>query len=78
MPNFVLAGKQYEAFVTVLQGEAGGSVVYIDSHGHIHGPIPEGPEGTRLREVAEKFGPELERTLGAMAGALQHARATAS
>lgn len=77
MPNFVLAGKQYEAFVTVLQGQAGGSVIYIDAHGHIHGPIPEGPEGVRLREIAEKFGPELGRTLGAMAEALERTGAAA-
>lgn len=44
MGNLLLLGKQYEAYVTVLAEEGGGTLIYIDAQGHIHVV----PTGTRL------------------------------
>lgn len=61
--SIVFSGKHYEAYVTVLQGTAGGSLIYIDSHGHIHGPIPEGPEGKALVSAVERHSRALQGAL---------------
>lgn len=34
MPNFLMLGKQYEAYVTVLEGQAGGPLIYLDELSH--------------------------------------------
>jgi hypothetical protein len=65
--NIVLKGLHYEAYVTVIAGEGDGPLIYIDSHGHIHGPIPEGPEATRLKQVATQHAKSLQAALGAIA-----------
>lgn len=31
MPNFLMLGKKYEADVTVLEGQASGPLIYLDS-----------------------------------------------
>jgi predicted glycoside hydrolase/deacetylase ChbG (UPF0249 family) len=55
MPNLLMLGKQYEAYVTVIEGQAGGPLIYIDSHGHIH-VVPTSPDS---RRIAEELEPEL-------------------
>jgi hypothetical protein len=65
--HLVLNTKQYSAYVTVLAGEGDGPLIYIDSKGHIHGPIPEGPEATRLSEAAAKHVKTIEGALNALA-----------
>lgn len=56
MPNLLMLGKQYEAYVTVIEGQAGGPLIYIDSHGHIH-VVPTSPDSRRTIEELE---PELK------------------
>jgi hypothetical protein len=56
MPNLLMLGKQYEAYVTVLEGQAGGTLIYLDSHGHLH-VVPTSPDS---RRVAEELEPELK------------------
>jgi predicted glycoside hydrolase/deacetylase ChbG (UPF0249 family) len=56
MPNLLMLGKQYEAYVTVIEGQAGGPLIYIDSHGHIH-VVPTSPDS---RRIAEELEPELK------------------
>jgi hypothetical protein len=56
MPNLLMLGKQYEAYVTVLEGQAGGPLIYIDAHGHIH-VVPTSPDS---RRIAEELEPELK------------------
>ena len=51
-----MLGKQYEAYVTVIEGQAGGPLIYIDSHGHIH-VVPTSPDSRRTIEELE---PELK------------------
>jgi hypothetical protein len=56
MPNLLMLGKQYEAYVTVIEGEAGGPLIYIDSHGHIH-VVPTTPDS---RRIVDELEPELK------------------
>jgi hypothetical protein len=56
MPNLLMLGKQYEAYVTVIEGQAGGPLIYIDSHGHIH-VVPTSPDS---RRTVEELEPELK------------------
>ena len=36
MPNsVVISGREYAAYITILAGEGGGPLIYIDYHGHI-------------------------------------------
>jgi predicted glycoside hydrolase/deacetylase ChbG (UPF0249 family) len=56
MPNLLMLGKHYEAYVTVIEGAAGGPLIYIDSHGHIH-VVPTTPDS---RRIAEELEPELK------------------
>lgn len=56
MPNLLMLGKQYEAYVTVIEGEAGGPLIYLDSHGHIH-VVPTSPDSRRTIDELE---PELK------------------
>lgn len=55
-PNLLMLGKQYEAYVTVIEGEAGGPLIYIDSHGHIH-IVPTTPDS---RRIVDELEPELK------------------
>jgi hypothetical protein len=65
--NLVFLGKQYAAYVTVLVGQQDGPLIYIDSHGHIHGPIPEGPEGKALLSAVEQHSRALDGALSQIA-----------
>lgn len=56
MPNLLMLGKQYEAYVTVIEGQAGGPLIYIDAHGHIH-VVPTSPDSRRTIDELE---PELK------------------
>jgi nicotinamidase-related amidase len=56
MPNLLMLGKQYEAYVTVLEGQAGGPLIYLDSHGVPH-VVPTSPGS---RRIAEELEPELK------------------
>jgi hypothetical protein len=56
MPNLLMLGRQYEAYVTVLEGQAGGPLIYIDAHGHIH-VVPTSPDS---RRTVEELEPELK------------------
>jgi hypothetical protein len=56
MPNLLMLGKQYEAYVTVIEGQAGGPLIYIDSHGHLH-VVPTSPDS---RRIAVELEPELK------------------
>jgi len=60
MPNLLMLGKQYEAYVTVIEGQAGGPLIYRDSHGHIH-IVPTSPDS---RRIAEELEPELKALQG--------------
>jgi hypothetical protein len=66
MPSrFILSGKQYEAYVTILAGEGDGPLIWIDHAGHIHvdpepGPGIERIEG-ELREAASELKSAVRR-----------------
>ena len=34
MPNLLMLGKRYEAYLTVLEGKAGGPFIYLDELSH--------------------------------------------
>ena len=76
MGNLLSLGKQYEAYVTVLQGEGGGTLIYIDAQGHIH-VVPTGPDS---RRIADELAPEiaaLQQNPGAIATKMQRIGAPA-
>ena len=56
MPNLLMLGKKYEAYVTVLEGQAGGPLIYLDSHGALH-VVPTSPDSRRIADALE---PELK------------------
>lgn len=56
MPNLLMLGKQYEAYITVLEGQAGGPLIYLDSHGVLH-VVPTSPDSRRIADALE---PELK------------------
>ena len=57
-----LVGKHYEAYVTILAGEAGGPLIYIDAHGHIH-VVPTSPDS---RRIADELAPQLKELEGVL------------
>lgn len=77
MPNLLMLGKHYEAYVTVIEGAAGGPLIYRDSHGHIH-VVPTSPDS---RRTAEELEPELKalqvRIEGVVAKLTELSRSTA-
>jgi hypothetical protein len=70
MPNLLLLGKQYEAYVTVIAGDGGGPLVYIDHAGHIH-VVPTGPDSRRVSEELAPQLKELEKALDGVAAKLE-------
>jgi hypothetical protein len=56
MPHLLMLGEHYEACVTVLEGEAGGPLIYLDHDGVLH-VVPTSPDS---RRVAEELEPELK------------------
>lgn len=73
-----MLGKHHEAYVTVIEGQAGGPLIYLDSHGHIH-VVPTSPDS---RRIAEELEPELKalqvRIEGVVAKLNELSRSTAS
>jgi hypothetical protein len=67
MPSsLVFNAKQYEAYVTVLAGEAGGPLIYIDAHGHIH-VVPTTPDSKRIAEELQPMVGALQKQLAQIA-----------
>jgi hypothetical protein len=56
MPNLLMLGKQYETYVTVLDGRADGPLIYLDQHAVLH-VVPTSPGS---RRIADELEPELK------------------
>ena len=72
MANLLLLGKRYEAYVTVITGQAGGPLVYRDAAGHFH-TVPTGPDTKRVAEALEPHLGQLERQLNQIATIMEGA-----
>jgi hypothetical protein len=67
MPNLLMLGRQYEAYVTVLEGQAGGPLIYLDSHGILH-VVPTSPDS---RRIADELEPELKALQARLEGVVE-------
>lgn len=74
MPNFVQISERYAIYVTVIAGQAGGPLVYIDSHGHIH-VVPTGPDSRRIADELAPHVKELDVVMNKIAGIVEKAHA---
>jgi hypothetical protein len=68
--GLVIQDKHYEAYIKIISGLAGGPLVYIDSHGHIH-VVPVGPDDRRVAEVLHEPVAALRKSLAAVTKALE-------
>ena len=69
MPNtLVVDSSKYAIYVRVLQGQGDGTLVTIDSHGHIHvGGGDPGPLRDKLQAAARQIEAGVESFNAAMA-----------
>jgi hypothetical protein len=64
--SLILNDRRYEAYVTILAGEAGGPLIYVDARGHIH-VVPTGPDSKRVAEELHDLVPALQKQLAQIA-----------
>jgi hypothetical protein len=74
MPNFVQISERYALYVTVIAGQAGGPLIYIDSHGHIH-VVPTSPDSRRIADELAPLAKELNTVMNKITGIVEKAHA---
>jgi hypothetical protein len=76
LPNLVQISERYALFVTVIAGQAGGPLITIDSHGHIH-IQPTSPDSRRIVEELTPHVAELTKVMNQIAGIAEKAKTEA-